>query len=60
MRYLATQRWPAPSSTASCTTPTASRSKAKACASSGCRMKARTHVPTLMNAWLPTAMRYVT
>jgi len=35
MKYPATQRWPAPSSTGSCTTPTASSSRAKACTSSG-------------------------
>ena len=35
MRHLATRRWPAPSPTGSCTTPTASSSRAKACASSG-------------------------
>ncbi len=40
MKYPATQRWPTPPSTGSCATPTASRAKARACASSGCRMKA--------------------
>jgi len=60
MKYPATQRWPMPPSTGSCATPTVSRSKAKACASSGCRMTARIHVPTSMNAWPPTAMRYMT